>query len=112
MSADHPWEIAPKSLQEAMQSESPPVVIDCREVSEVAIAMIVGTMHIPMGETKSRMPELEAHADAVVVVHCHHGVRSLQVVAFLRESGFDLAVSLAGGIDRWSTEIDRNIPRY
>ena len=95
-----------------MQSDHPPTVIDCRESTEVAVAAIAGTIHIPMGDTKSRLPELEEHADDVVVVHCHHGVRSLQVVAFLRESGFESAVSLAGGIDRWSEEIDRTIPRY
>ncbi len=112
MTTEHPWEISPASLQEAMQSDAPPMVIDCRESNEVAVAAIAGTTHVPMGDTKSRLPELEAHADELVVVHCHHGVRSLQVVAFLRESGFDSAVSLAGGIDRWSTEIDPDIPRY
>ena len=112
MSTDHPWEISPRSLHEAMQSERPPTVIDCRESSEVAVAAIAGTIHVPMGDTKSRLPELEEYADDLVVVHCHHGVRSLQVVSFLRESGFESAVSLAGGIDRWSEEIDPNVPRY
>jgi rhodanese-related sulfurtransferase len=34
------------------------------------------------------------------------------VVDFLREQGFARAKNLDGGIDRWSTDADRSIPRY
>ncbi len=47
-----------------------------------------------------------------VVVYCHHGVRSLNTVAWLRRQGIENAVSLAGGIDRWSMEVDPGVPRY
>ena len=53
-----------------MQSERPPTVIDCRESSEVAVAAIAGTIHVPMGDTKSRLPELEEYADDLVVLAC------------------------------------------
>jgi rhodanese-related sulfurtransferase len=112
MSTDHPWEIAPGDLQSLRTGGEVPLVIDCRETPEVEIASIDGTLHVPMDEIKSRLPELEDHADDLVIVLCHHGVRSLQVVAFLREQGFSDARSLAGGIDRWSIEIDSGIPRY
>jgi rhodanese-related sulfurtransferase len=46
------------------------------------------------------------------VVHCHHGGRSLRVAHWLREQGFANAQSMAGGIDRWSQEIDPSVPRY
>jgi rhodanese-related sulfurtransferase len=39
-------------------------------------------------------------------------MRSLQVVSWLREYGVEQCVSIAGGIDRWSLEIDPNVPRY
>lgn len=112
MTSDHPWEIAPRDLLSLRTDGDPPLVIDCREPVEIETASIDGTLHVPMGEIKSRLPELEDHADDLVVVLCHHGVRSLQVVAFLREQGFADARSLAGGIDRWSVEIDSSIPRY
>ena len=47
-----------------------------------------------------------------IVVVCHHGVRSLNVTAWLRLQGFERAQSMQGGIDRWSREVDRNIPTY
>jgi rhodanese-related sulfurtransferase len=39
-------------------------------------------------------------------------VRSLNVVHWLREQGVDACQSMAGGIDRWSLEIDAGVPRY
>jgi rhodanese-related sulfurtransferase len=55
---------------------------------------------------------LAAHRDRRIVVHCHHGGRSLRVANWLRGQGFEQAQSMAGGIDAWSTEIDPAVPRY
>ncbi len=112
MSAPHPWEIQPKDLVDLLASDAPPLVLDCREASELELARLADVLHVPMGDVPARIPELENHLDATVVVHCHHGVRSLQVVAFMKEAGFEDVRSLAGGIDRWSLEIDPSIPRY
>ena len=49
---------------------------------------------------------------AVIVAYCHHGVRSRQVANWLRGQGFTQVQSLAGGIDRWTLEIDATLPRY
>jgi len=45
-------------------------------------------------------------------VFCHHGVRSLSVVDWLRRQGVENCQSMAGGIDRWSLEIDPAVRRY
>ena len=108
----HPWEIGPAEAASALGTDDPPMLLDCREAFEVATAVIHGAVHVSMGEIAARLPELEQHAESPIVVYCHHGVRSLQVVAFLREQGFDDVRSLAGGIDRWSSEIDATVPRY
>jgi rhodanese-related sulfurtransferase len=39
-------------------------------------------------------------------------MRSLDVANWLRQQGVKSAKSMAGGIDRWSTEIDPQVPRY
>ncbi|MEO1129948.1 MAG: rhodanese-like domain-containing protein [Planctomycetota bacterium] len=54
----------------------------------------------------------EIDEEKTVVVMCHHGIRSLSVAAVLRSIGFEEAYSMAGGIDRWSMEIDQAVPRY
>ena len=110
--SSHPWEVDPADLRDDLASEDPPLLVDCREAGELAVASLEIAMHVPMAEIRSRLPELEEHIDRPVVVMCHHGVRSLQVVAFLREAGFDEPRSLAGGIDRWSVEVDATVPRY
>jgi rhodanese-related sulfurtransferase len=65
-----------------------------------------------MQELPARLAEIEAWRDRPVVVHCHHGVRSLRVAHWLRERGFSGARSMRGGIDAWSLEVDASIPRY
>jgi rhodanese-related sulfurtransferase len=47
-----------------------------------------------------------------IVVFCHHGMRSLQVVGWLRQQGVENCVSMSGGIDQWSLAIDPKVPRY
>ena len=56
------------------------------------------------------MDELDPRCEYAVL--CHHGVRSMQAVHFLRANGFPGARNLAGGIDRWAAAIDPSVPRY
>jgi rhodanese-related sulfurtransferase len=88
------------------------VLIDCREVDEYATASIAGARLIPMSELAARLAELTPLRESEMVIHCHHGVRSLRVTAWLREQGFASAQSMSGGIDRWSQEIDPSVTRY
>jgi len=87
------------------------VLLDCREPGEVATARIAGTVHIPMRDIPGRLAELPQKNERLIV-HCHHGGRSLRVTQFLRQQGFDQAQNMAGGIDAWSQEIDPTVPRY
>ncbi len=88
-------------------------VIDVREPEEYAIAHLDGARLIPMQSVPSELQKLDELADqCTLLVLCHHGVRSLQVASWLRERGIENAYSVAGGIDRWSREIDPSVPRY
>ena len=71
-----------------------------------------GVTLLPMSELANRVAELEPHRDGEIVVHCHHGGRSLRVAMWLRNQGFARVSSLAGGIDLWSQQIDPGVPRY
>jgi rhodanese-related sulfurtransferase len=88
------------------------LLIDCRETNEFEFCNIAGAKLIPMNETPNRLGELEPHRNSRIVVHCHHGGRSFQVVQYLRSQGFDKAQNMTGGIDVWSQQIDTEIPRY
>jgi rhodanese-related sulfurtransferase len=66
-----------------------------------------------MGSIPGQLQRLEGLADEqTLMVICHHGVRSLQVVSWLRAQGVENCFSVAGGIDRWSIEVDPGVPRY
>jgi rhodanese-related sulfurtransferase len=96
-------------------AEAPQVVLlDVREPWEVAIAALnvagVPTVLIPMHALPQRLSELDP--SQLIVCLCHHGMRSLQVVAFLSRQGFPSVYNLAGGIDAWSRAIDPAVPRY
>jgi len=75
-------------------------LIDVREPWEYDEAHIPGCRLIPMGEVARRQDEIEKGTPAVV--YCKSGSRSRKVVALLRESGYDKAVNLGGGILAWT----------
>jgi rhodanese-related sulfurtransferase len=106
-------EITPVDLKRRMDAGEPIVLIDVREPAEHALARVASAELIPMNSIPAHLERLEAEADeSLLVAFCHHGVRSLNVVAWLRAQGVSNAVSLTGGIDRWATEIDQLIPHY
>ena len=88
------------------------VFIDCREQKEYDLVRIEGAQLIPMSEIPTRVGELEAHKDSEIIIHCHHGGRSLNVARWLKNNGFSNPLSMAGGIDVWAQEIDTTLPRY
>ena len=106
-------EITPQELRDRLAAGERVVVLDVREPQEFAISHIDGSVAIPMGSVPAELQRIEGLADeGELAVLCHHGVRSLNVTAWLRQHGVDNCKSVAGGIDRWSLEIDSAIPRY
>ena len=112
MNAPLPIEIDCRSVKTLLDEGANFLLLDCRETDEYAVARIDGARLLPMTELQARLGELDGDRSRRVVVHCHHGGRSLRVAAFLRQQGFAQAQSMAGGIDEWSQSIDPAVPRY
>ena len=108
------WEISPDRARELLAAASPAVLIDCRTPQEHAAARISGSVLVPLAELAHRTDEILELVEgaSAVIVHCHHGVRSLKAAALLRSIGIASAVSMHGGIDAWSRLIDPTVPRY
>ena len=110
--ASMPLEVSVQDVNRWRESAQELTLLDCREPDEYSTARIDGAKLLPMSELAARIGELSKLQNSRIVVHCHHGGRSLRVVRWLREQGFGQAQSMAGGIDQWSLEIDPNVPRY
>jgi adenylyltransferase/sulfurtransferase len=107
-----PLEIECRAVKEKLDAGADFLLVDCREADEYATAHIAAAKLLPMSELADRVGELEGDRQREIVVHCHHGGRSMRVVRWLREQGFSQARNMTGGIDQWSTEIDSSVPRY
>jgi rhodanese-related sulfurtransferase len=102
-------EVGPEELEQRLGAADAPALLDVREPWEHAIAALPGARLVPMEELPHRLSELEP--DREVVVYCHHGIRSAEVVLWLRAQGIP-AVNLRGGIDAWAVAVDPTLRRY
>ncbi|WP_216616589.1 rhodanese-like domain-containing protein [Marinifilum caeruleilacunae] len=103
-------DLTPLEIIQEMEKRKDMMMLDVREPVEVQICHIENAKHIPMGEIPSKIEELPRDKD--LVVFCHMGVRSKQVMNYLRRNGFSRVYNLKGGIDRWSVEVDPKVQRY
>ncbi len=112
---DHalPLETTPHAVKQSLDAGRKLFLIDVREPGEFQFARIQGAELIPKRTVPAEVQRLEGLSDeGPLIVFCHHGVRSLNVVNWLREQGVSQCQSMAGGIDRWSREIDPSVPQY
>jgi rhodanese-related sulfurtransferase len=90
--------------------QATPMLLDVREPWEFDICHIAGSSNLPMGQIAQRMDELPQSAEIIVI--CHHGVRSRQVIGFLQGQIDASLINLDGGVDAWAREVDRDMPLY
>lgn len=105
-------QIHPADVKAKLDAGEPVVLLDVRQPEEYAICRLAGSVLIPLGELPQRVGELDVPDGATVVVYCHHGMRSLNGAMLLAQAGIPNAVSMAGGIEAWSTQVDPAVPRY
>jgi rhodanese-related sulfurtransferase len=105
------YEITVEEVKRKFDTGEEFLLLDVREPWEFETASMSGAKLIPMGDIPSRAHQELDPEDHIVVV-CHHGVRSMNVTAWLRQQGFEKAQSMRGGIDVWSRQIDASVPVY
>jgi rhodanese-related sulfurtransferase len=105
------YEITPEEVKAKLDQGEELTLLDVREPWEFEAAHMDEAKLVPMGDVPSRAHQ-ELDPEAHLVVVCHHGVRSMNVTAWLRRQGFEKAQSMRGGIDAWSLHVDGTVPRY
>jgi molybdopterin/thiamine biosynthesis adenylyltransferase/rhodanese-related sulfurtransferase/molybdopterin converting factor small subunit len=102
-------EITPRELAERLRVGDVDL-LDVREPHEWEIGRIPGARLIPLATLPEALPTLDSAHD--IVVHCKSGVRSAKAVRQLQAAGFRRVWNLAGGILRWSDDVDPAVPKY
>jgi adenylyltransferase/sulfurtransferase len=102
-------EITPLELAERLKAGDVDL-IDVREPHEWDIARIPGARLIPLGDFAAAIPSLDRNRD--IVMQCRSGVRSANAVHQLQAAGFTRVMNLAGGILRWSDDVDPSVVKY
>ena len=108
--AEEVRELTPRELAARLERGDALALIDVREPYEHRLAQIPGARLLPLRGIEQALPSLDH--DSEVVLICHHGVRSMATAELLQARGFTRVWNLAGGIDRWSDEVDPSVPRY
>lgn len=103
-------EVTPGELRAELESTNTITLIDVREPHEWNFVRLPSARLIPLGTLSHEIASIDADAD--VVVYCHHGMRSEMAAYALRAAGIRRVRNLAGGIDRWSVDVDPTLPRY
>jgi monothiol glutaredoxin len=96
------------AVRDLLRGSEQVYLFDVRTDAERAIAKIDAAIHLDAAG-KSQLESLPK--DALIVFHCHHGVRSLAAAEHYAREGFTRLHNLEGGIDAWST-IEPSVPRY
>lgn len=103
-------------LSEAEREGAAIQLVDVREDEELSLARLpLAVLHLPLSRSGEWMERIDALLDPTrpVAVFCHAGVRSWHFGCWLmQEKGFAKVWNLQGGIDAWSVEVDRAVPRY
>ena len=107
-------EITPTELNQILMqrtlSELPQtILLDVRERWEYDLCHLEGSILLTEANFDQLLPVLKSAAKVITI--CHHGVRSLSAALYLREKGVP-ALSLKGGIDLWSIDINPQLARY
>ena len=110
MTTDGIPEMTPTELAAALARGDDFDLIDVREPYEAEIASVPGARLIPLGTIATAMETLDPARH--IVVMCRSGKRSLTAAKQLEAAGFSRVTNLAGGILRWSADVDPKVPTY
>lgn len=91
--------ITPEELEKLLETEDTLNLIDVREDEEVAEGMILGAVHIPMGEIPEHLDKLDINQEYIII--CRSGGRSGRTCDYLNELGYKVT-NMVGGMLKWT----------
>jgi rhodanese-related sulfurtransferase len=91
--------MTPAQLQEQLQSDKKPFVLDVRFPDEYAQGHIAGSRLLPLPNLRQRIEELPK--DTPIVCVCRSGNRSMTACEQLAQAGFKELYNLSSGMMGW-----------
>lgn len=77
------------------------LIIDVRTSDEFAAGRIPGSVHVNFGILFFRAGSYIPDKDAMVIISCQSGARSVIAASILQELGYTNVVNLSGGFRNW-----------
>lgn len=111
-------EISVQAVEEKRKAGEQFVWLDVREPQEYSQVYIddARVVNVPLSDLAARqlvaLPAAAQDKNTEIITFCHHGMRSAQVTAWLRQQGWTNVVNMANGIDAWAREIDPSVGTY
>jgi rhodanese-related sulfurtransferase len=99
----------PAELRERLDSGEPLRLIDVRTPWEHSVARLEPSELLT---EELALELLDSPPSPLLVLYCHHGVRSFHAAQWFVERGVSQVANLVGGIEAWSLEVDPTVPRY
>lgn len=93
-------EVSARDVMEMRKRGEPVTLLDVRDLNEVNLGKIPGTLHISRGNLETKV-EAQIPRDAHVVIYCASGNRSAFAAERMTEMGYTNVASMAGGFRAW-----------
>lgn len=103
--------VTPQELKAMRESGRPLRLIDVREQDEWDAVHIEGSELIPLSQFQ-RLAREKLDPTDLIVLYCHHGMRSAKAQAYLNTQGYTDVLNLTGGIDAWAVQVDPTLKLY
>ncbi len=106
---DKKIQISAMDAAQLLKTDKKAKLLDVRTDEEYRLAHIEGSLLVTQENLEGIMSWPK---DTAILVHCHHGIRSMDAASYLIGHGFTNVRSISGGIEAWSNDVDSSVPRY
>jgi len=106
-------EATPRQVDEWLRQRQDVAVIDIREHDEWVQGHLPGAFHLSRSFLELQIESLEPDREAMIVLYCAGGVRSLLAAHNLQELGYSRVYSMTGGFNGWKNAgLEFDVPRF
>lgn len=104
------YDISPQEAKKRLDSEKDIILLDVRTVEEYTEKHIPKSLLIPVTDIEKVAPVKLTNKEAIIIVYCRSGNRSVTASIALVKMGYKNVYNL-GGINSWTYETESGAPK-